>query len=358
MADDDNPGDDNEWQSFAEGAENELDREEGEPAPEPELTDDELAAMMATPAPQDQGRRSTAPQVPSMPARPHVDRGPAGSLREQATAAGVVPARTVVRTVPFWLGVGTVAAGVAGGLMLAAAGWSGLVGWIVGLAAAAAVVVGVVVLAMVVWYAVIRPPDSAAALTTAWRERRMAGRIKLPSPQWQMLPDRVLSGTDHRLSFVLVGPAGVFITTPLPPGPYSWTPNDPLQAAGVVLNDWWETRQWEANELWRRLSESTTGRWPYAGHVFFSFLIPPRRKRWRRGRRQIAPIQPPGPPQAFRRTPVVAADQFTTYLTGKSATLPPEVVTDLAEQVTTACPPAATGTPAKTSLLARIRNTG
>lgn len=352
---DDSPDDSFEWQSFAEGAENELDRDD-EPATEPELSDDELAAMMATPHHQDEGR-SAVPQVPTMPARPHMDRGPAGSLREQATAAGAVPAGRVVRTAPWWIGVGAVAAGAAGGLIVAGSGWSGLAGWIVGIGAVAAVVVGVVVLVAVGWYAVIRPPDSAAALATARRERRMARQIKLPSPQWRMLPDRVLAGTDHRLSFVLVGPAGVFITTPLPPGPYTWTADTPLEASGVVLTEWRDTRQWEANQLWRRLSESTTGRWPYAGTVFFSFLVPPRRKRWRRGRRQMAPIQPPEPPQSFRRTPVVAADQFTTYLASKSATLPPEVVTDLAQQVAAACPSAATGTPAKTSLLARIRHT-
>lgn len=56
--------------------------------PESELTDEQLAAMVAAPRPADQN--STAPRAPTMPERAHVDRGPAGSLLEQATVTRVL----------------------------------------------------------------------------------------------------------------------------------------------------------------------------------------------------------------------------------------------------------------------------
>jgi hypothetical protein len=77
---------DDRWESFADGQDaDDLTTEPGDGG----LSEADFAAMMEAPNPAEVNQDGpNVPNVPTMPQRRHVDRGPAGTLLEQAAAAG------------------------------------------------------------------------------------------------------------------------------------------------------------------------------------------------------------------------------------------------------------------------------
>lgn len=116
-------------------------------------------------------------------------------------------------------------------------------------AGAAAVVLGIVAIvqldALAAVGAVLIAAGAAAAAAGGWvlrgdvradaelrtqirRERMLARELEgLTALGWRVLHDRFLPGGHHRVPHLVVGPAGVFVVTPLPAGPLQLVGNPP-----------------------------------------------------------------------------------------------------------------------------------
>ncbi|WP_380162701.1 hypothetical protein [Kineococcus sp. R86509] len=111
-----------------------------------------------------------------------------------------------------------------------------------------------------------RQIEATHATATALDELTAAG--------WVVLHDRLLTGTEHRLAHVLVGPIGVVLVTEMPEhGPLRLLPNGVLVSGDVVLTDWLDTRWWEADYLQIILTQELA-HWPWNGAVIPVLIAP------------------------------------------------------------------------------------
>lgn len=280
---------------------------------------------------------AAVPIVPEVPDRPHVDRGVGGSLYEAADRIDAERTLPPARRDPLSL-----VAGLLGAVVVALVVWIVLRPWSVAITAvaiAAAILVGGLVILAVLGIRGPLPPAERLR-EEARLEERVARQLALP-PQWRLLSDRVLPGTEHRVPFLLVGPAGVLVASLLPRGPYGEVDGGGLVAGEDELSPWIATRRWEASHLCERLMNSTEGRFTFSGPVYILALAvhPP----------ALAdpPLQPEPPRIIEGLTAVRTPAACRGLLASLPAVLPAQIVDDLEAQVNRLCPPAPSGpTPA------------
>lgn len=199
---------------------------------------------------------SFAPRIPPGPSGVgSVDLGAGGSLlaqvrraRGQRRAAGPRPLSRpylVVAVGVAAVALGVVVAVVFGGLAV------GVGAGLVAVGAATAAVGG--------WVLRGESRMGVELVAQARRERQLARELDtLAASGWWVLHDRVLPGGHHRVPHVAVGPAGVFVVTPLPAGPLRLAGAVPgpgsvderqLYAGPVHLPPWLRARRWEIEQL-------------------------------------------------------------------------------------------------------------
>lgn len=217
------------------------------------------------------GRAGDPQMVPATPAvsRPCVDLGVAGSLtqtRRQLTA------ERRARLGPVWSDPKTIVPSL---LLIAAAGCAvlsvtvkALPGnpWLVVPAAAAVIAVSVA------WLWVRRGWSAAerSLFRTEVAETQAATELgkALKGTSWVVLHDRLLPGTEHRVAFLAVGPAGVAILTLVPRGPYLVS-SDGLRAGEEELTaSWLPTRTWETRSVLEALGRTPTRDLVFRGPVY------------------------------------------------------------------------------------------
>lgn len=196
---------------------------------------------------------SFGPRVAPGQSPPRRDLGAGGSLLAEARRARSVRLTShhqLTRPrVLFGVAAGAVLLGI---VLIASVGGVGgvLAGVLLVLAAAAAATAGVRV-QLDETTAEERLKDRART------EQRLAVELEtLTASGWVLLHDRVLPGGDHRVAHLAVGPAGVFVVTPLPRGPLRIVGHEvdgedyrELYAGSLHLGSWLRTRRWEVEQL-------------------------------------------------------------------------------------------------------------
>lgn len=170
------------------------------------------------------------------------DLGPGGSLVQHARRRRAVR----VATRPTWHSRTVIAgAGVASVAALVAA--------IAG-AVAAAVVLAVVALcarAGVLWLRWGFDRVEKKLVADAAKERRTAAALQhITGYGWQLLHDRLMPASEHRLAHIAVGPAGIAVLSEVSDSEHGLTlAGTNLYAGGAELTPWLAARCWEAETL-------------------------------------------------------------------------------------------------------------
>lgn len=303
-----------------------------------ETADDDLAAFEAQFDRQEirEFRTDNAlpPTVPEVRSRRHVDLGVGGSLLEEADRIDAARTRPDLLRDPVLYACSLVALTTAVAITLVLVQpWHLVLRLVVALIVA---VVGALAFLMILGRRGPRP-EAEVLRKEARLEQRTADQLTMP-PRWRLLHDRVLPGTEHRVPFVLVGPAGVLIATIMPAGPYGLIDGGGVTAGDGDLNVWVTTRRWEVTTLADHLVNHRDGAWQFGGPVYSLVLQ----------------ARPPAaaadglmsePPRLIEglsaiRKPTACRD----FLGSLPAVLPQHVVDDLEQQVDRLCPLAPSGT--------------
>lgn len=305
---------------------------------EGDTADDDLAALEAQFGRQEilefQTDSALPPVVPEIRARAHIDRGIGGSLLEEADRIDAARHRPPLLRDPVLYACSFVglATGVAVVVVIIQP-WHLVLRLVVAIAVA---VVGALVFLMILGRRGPRP-EAELLRSEARLEQRAASQLTMP-PRWRLVYDRVLPGTEHRVPFLLVGPAGVLVVAILPAGPYGLIEGGGVTAGDGDLNIWVTTRRWEVRMLADHLANHRDGHWQFAGPVYSLALHahPPR----------SSPaglmIEPPRIIEGLSaiRKPTACRD----FLASLPSVLPAHVVDDLEAQVDRLCLPAPSGT--------------
>ena len=284
---------------------------------------------------------SFGPRVAPGASPPRRDLGPGGSLlaearRARATSMAARPRLTRPRVL---FGASTGVGLLAVVLLAAVGGVAGVVaGVLVVLLAATGVVAGVRM-----W---LEQTTAEARLTERARtEQRLAAELEtLTASGWVLLHDRVLPGGNHRVAHLAVGPAGVFVVTPLPSGPLSMVGHQvdeedyrELYAGSLHLGSWLRTRRWEVEQLEPAIAnalEDTVWTGPTVPVVV---QLPP--PRWW-PRRRAADTQVPEMPPTWSGVEVRPLSAVAETLRGLPSPLSRTAVASLATSIGRLCPPA------------------
>lgn len=219
----------------------------------------------------------STPRPPFLPTTARAEAGPAGSLLQARARARAL---REARQTP-WRHDRRVQ-------LLAAAGAALMCWWVVLLLNGVGplqVLITLALLALTVAAAVrvagIRRPsaleeDLTQAINAA--HATATALVELTASGWVVLHDRLLTGTEHRLAHILVGPIGVVLVTEIPEprrghGPVRLAPNGVLHSGDVVLADWLDTRWWEADYLQIILTQELA-HWPWNGAVIPVLVTP------------------------------------------------------------------------------------
>jgi len=180
----------------------------------------------------------------------------------------------------------------------------------------------------------------------AWRERQLARALdELSAAGWRVLHDRLLPGGHHRLAHIVVGPAGVFVATPLPAGPVRLVGQPPAPGVGearqlyvgsVHLTPWLRTRRWEVEQLEAAIAEAVEDAVWSGPTGPLAVQVPPRGGGAASGAVPDMPADWDG--VTLRPVSAVAAT-----LRGLPSPLGDGVVEELAATVDRLCPPAGSG---------------
>lgn len=189
-------------------------------------------------------------------------------------------------------------------------------------------------------------PDAAerALYRQAHLEQRIMRRLRvLEGWGWTLLPDRRLPGGEHRIPFVLVGPAGIVLIAPLPVRG-RWTVHDRhLHIGGQPMNTWFTARRWETDHLARAVPP-TLGQWHDYPVTTIAVVHPgsvvTRLLRWARPAetRTGADSEPPA---HWVHVPVRRLDSVPGTVRALVAPLPRPVTAQLVAATEDVCPPAA-----------------
>lgn len=281
-----------------------------------------------------------APRVPPGSSPPRTDLGPGGSLRAEACRARAarLASRSRLRRPSTLFAAAATAAVIGIAVSLGAGGWGGLVtGTVFLLAAAASGVVGVR-LHLVSTTAEVRLTAHARV------EQRLAVELEtLTASGWVLLHDRVLPGGHHRLAHIAVGPSGLFLVTPLPPGPLRIVGHQvdeedlrQLYAGSLHLGAWLRTRTWEAEQLEHAVAhalQDTVWAGPTAPVVVQVPDIP-----WWQIRETSTEL--PELPYEWSGVTLRPLSALTETVRGLPSPLSRTTVASLANTVETLCPPA------------------
>lgn len=273
------------------------------------------------------------PEVPSVPQRDRVDLGPAGSLIEARRrlktarrAARPAAHRSVTALGGFALSLVSLALIVVCVIVLASdQSWAAKAPRF-GFAATVAVVcaAGASVLLMR-WTGTGRAGELLDRMISY--ERKLAPLLdELTAYGWTVLPDRLVPGGEARVPFILVGPAGIVVPTPVP-ALGSWT----LAGDVVRLNDrnmgsWVGTRWWEAETIHNAVAEASAGM--YEGPTYPLIAVPD------------GPADKRNHPAMINRIPIVRYEHVISSVLDFPAPLPRETAMQLAITVEEVCPPA------------------
>lgn len=195
-----------------------------------------------------------------------------------------------------------------------------------------------------------RPVAESRLLDRARAEQRIAHDLEpLTASGWVLFHDRVLPGGNHRLAHLAIGPAGVFLLTPIPDmGPLHIvgepTARDDadddgrqLYAGQLHLGPWLATRRWELEQLEPAIAaalQDTVWSGPTAS---LAVLAPPTRWWSPHPRRDTAV---PDLPYEWRGVLFRPAPALVETLTGLPSPLDRPAVATLAAAVEQLCPPA------------------
>ena len=292
----------------------------------------EDAVIFGTP-----GDPSLVPAAPAAP-RPFVDLGVAGSLtqtrqrlraaRKQQLGPVLADPRTLLPAL----------------LLLAAAVYAVLVVAVDSAPGRPLVVVPLAVLiaaAATGWLVLRRgwPPEEWDLWRTEVAEEAAASGLRrsLQGTSWVLLHDRLLPGTEHRLPFVAVGPAGVAVLTILPRGPYMDFREQGFMAADEELTAaWLPTRLWEARLLLEALVRTPARDLVFRGPVFPLALVAYlKRSRVPSGWSALPPVQ-------LQSLPIRNAAGAGRFLRSLPAPLSSPQVAALVALIDDLCPPAPT----------------
>lgn len=284
---------------------------------------------------------SFGPRVAPGQSPPRRDLGAGGSLLAEARRA-----RSMRMSSRLWLIRPRVLFGASAGAVLLAvvllAAVGGPAGVVVGvllvLAAAAAAAVGVRV-----WLA---ETTAETRLTDGARaEQRLAVELEtLTASGWVLLHDRVLPGGNHRVAHLAVGPAGVFVVTPLPAGPLSMVGHEvdgedyrELYAGSLHLGSWLRTRRWEVEQLEPALANALEDT-VWSGPTVPVAVQVPAARWW--PRRSTSDTAVPEMPYEWSGVVVRPLSALVETLQGLPSPLSRTAVAALATSVERLCPPA------------------
>lgn len=190
-----------------------------------------------------------------------------------------------------------------------------------------------------------RPAHEAWLLARARTERRIAAELDgLAASGWVLVHDRVLPGGEHRVAHIAVGPAGVFIVTPIPDtGPLrivgaleDGLDHRELYAGPLHLGVWLNTRRWELEQLEPAVAaglQDVVWTGPTAGIAVLVPTLP-----WWPLRR--ASTEVPEMPYEWQGIEFRPLGVLRDTLTGLPSTLDRPAVASLAGVVERLCPPA------------------
>lgn len=285
------------------------------------------------------------PRVPHLPPREGADRGVAGSLvqlRERERAQRLADRRPAAHDWRLY----TAGVMVAGAATAAITGWRLLDTSATGLLL---LVISVTTLAGALLVAMARyePGDVERDVAGAVRREKYAAREleKLRGLGWTVMHDRLVPGTEHRLSHVLVGPAGIIIASVAPSRDALRLGGETLYAGATPLDEWFATRWWEAETLNAATTEHLNA-WSWQGPVFPLVIVDEQRfgaPRWRWGiskRRTVAAV--PGHPLIYTRIAIRDVEQIRRWVTALPAPLGALTSAQLAATIEDLCAPAAT----------------
>jgi len=123
------------------------------------------------------------------------------------------------------------------------------------------------------WILAVRHGPTTAERTlsaTIAAEQRAARELTaaLSGSSWMLLHDRRLPGSEHRVPFIAVGPAGVALIAIVPAGPYLiLAPSGVKAGEDELAFGWLPARVWEARYLMRQLYNIGSGNWRFTGPV-------------------------------------------------------------------------------------------
>ena len=285
-----------------------------------------------------------APRAPHLPPRDGVDRGVAGSLvqlRDRERAGRLADRAPAARDWHLYVAAAMVAATAY--VLVAGLRWLGPGGAPFLFLVSVPLLCGAGLVVMKRY----EDGDVEKDVEGAIRRERYAAREleKLRGLGWAVLHDRLVPGTEHRLAHLLVGPAGVIIAS-LPPNRDALRLADAtLYAGATALDEWCNTRWWEAETLHAALVQGLAD-WPWKGPVFPLVLVDEERlaaPRWMQAmwtRRTEAAA--PSHPLAYNRIAIRDVAQARQWVTALPSPLGPITSAQLAGAIEGMCPPAAT----------------
>lgn len=282
------------------------------------------------------------PHTTAQSSGPRCDRGPGGSLLDEAERAR----RLRLAGQPRWIAPRVLYAGggtavLLGLVLIVSAGITGAVlGSLAMLAAVTSILIGVRM-------HVARTGTEARLRQRAWTERRVAAELgTLAADGWVMLHDRLLPGTHHRLAHVAVGPAGVVVVTPMPVGLLQIVGHEvegddyrQLYAGSLHLDTWLNARRWEVAQLEPAIAQSMQDIVWSGPTVPIAVHVPPRGWReWVWPRRAGADV--PDMPFEWRGVELRPLSAVVAMLSGLPSPLSRTEVASVASVVEQLCPPA------------------
>lgn len=180
-----------------------------------------------------------------LPAGERADGGVAGSLRQQLELHRAARPKSIVERLALPAAAVLTAAALTAVVLSALMPASSWAGWVT----LCALCVGLALMFSASKAArrlIQRDPTTQRLSAQIRREEQVAKRLQeFTVDGWQILADRLLPHTGHRIPFLLVGPAGVVLVNVIPTDHPLALFNDVLYAREHDLTRWLATRRWE-----------------------------------------------------------------------------------------------------------------
>lgn len=180
-------------------------------------------------------------------------------------------------------------------------------------------------------------PAEGRLKVTIGAEEALGRRLEpLRGYGWTVLADRLVPGTEARIPFILVGPAGVVVVNPAPAsGPWALVDGF-VFLRGRRLGGWMSTRLWEARMVQNALAAVAVDL-DWDGPTRMVVAVPPATGTFRR---TVPTDSVPKHPYAVDGIPFVSYHHVLDHVLDYPAPLPREVAAHLAYMLEEVCPPA------------------